>query len=127
MAILLAFNVSAESGTPLPSLAVTVDDYVYGSERSTPVVSGNLEGGAESYFIRRYSESGGDPWKEIDQRPVSLGMPTEGGRYELKVTVGATEGYSGGSAFCDFYVLPTDLDIGLSVKESIFSVTLSGI
>ena len=116
--MLLTLTVYADSPT-LPALAVTVEDYVYGSERSTPSVSGNLEGGGESYFIRPYSESGGGGWREITERPVSMGMPTEGGRYELKVTVGATASYSGGSAICDFNVLPTDLDIGLTVKDSI--------
>ena len=116
--MLLTLTVYADSPA-LPALAVTVEDYVYGSERSTPSVSGNLEGGTESYFIRPYSESGGGNWREITERPVSRGMPTEGGRYELKVTVGATASYGGGSAICDFNVLPTDLDIGLAVKDSI--------
>ena len=119
VAIVFGLSVSAESASPLPALAVTVDDYVYGSERSRPVVSGNLENGSESYFLRPYSQSGTGEWREITCRPVTDGMPTEGGRYELKVTVGATESYSGGSAVCDFYVLPTDLNIGLTVKESI--------
>ena len=111
----------AVGGTePLPDLSVTVESYIYGSERSEPTVSGNVEGGDVSYYLRRHTDGGLGVWREVTARPVSEGMPTEGGRYELKISVAPTVGYSGGSAICEFYVYPTDLELKLSIRESVY-------
>lgn len=112
--------VTASGIEPLPDLSVTVESYTYGSERSEPLVSGNIEGGRVSYYLRRHTDGGIGVWREITARPVSGGMPTEGGRYELKISVAPTVGYSGGSAICEFYVYPTDLEVKLSIKEKVY-------
>jgi len=120
MLVTLSSSAAAVGNAPLDSLSVSVESYTYGSERSMPAVTGNVEEGEERYYLRRHTDDGFGEWKEITERPLSLGMPTSGGRYELKVTVSPTENYSGGSAVCMFWVYPTELDVNLTVKERVY-------
>ena len=115
-----AISSFAEHRTPLAELAVEVESYTFGSERSEPVVVGNIENASEKYYLRRHTDDGSGEWREITARPVSDGMPTDGGRYELRVVVSESENYSGGEAVCEFYVYPTDLDISLSMTGDVY-------
>ena len=47
LVLMLVLTVSAAAA--LPELSVKVESYVYGSERSEPIVTGNLENGEERF------------------------------------------------------------------------------
>ena len=48
MLVTLSSSAAAVGNAPLDSLSVSVESYTYGSERSMPAVTGNVEEGEES-------------------------------------------------------------------------------
>ena len=73
------------------TLGVSVADWIYGNQASTPVITGNDGNGDVTYLYtgEGYSDSV---------------APQNAGTYSLEITVAETENYQGGKASCEFTI-----------------------
>lgn len=84
-------------------LQVSIDSWVEGQKAQTPVVTGNLGGGAETF---RYKPAG-KPDAAYQQEP-----PVKPGQYIVKATVPETENYLAGEATAGFELFPAPPQTG---------------
>ncbi|MBQ9727019.1 MAG: InlB B-repeat-containing protein, partial [Kiritimatiellae bacterium] len=78
---------------PLSALAVSLQGWTEGKTANTPVVSGNVGGGAETITY----------WSQDGETQLS-GQPTAAGTYTVKVSVPETANYQAGSATASFTI-----------------------
>ncbi|MBE6136054.1 MAG: hypothetical protein E7181_02150 [Erysipelotrichaceae bacterium] len=82
--------------------ALSLSNWIYNGEPSTPVLTGNNGNGEVIY---EYKEV------EADDSYYSTDVPTDVGTYTIRATIEETDNYFGGSATCDFSITqatPTD-------------------
>ena len=81
---------------------LSLSNWIYNGEPSTPVLTGNSGNGEVIY---EYKEVG------ADDSYYSTDVPTDVGTYTIRATIEETDNYFGGSATCDFSITqaaPTD-------------------
>ena len=77
------------------TLAVTIENWVYGEAAKAPVLTGNTGNGAVTYKYKV---------KDADDNTYSDTVPTDKGEYTLKAIVAATTNYNGGTATTNFQI-----------------------
>ena len=103
------------------SAAVTLDDWTYGENAKTPVVTGNAENGAVTY---RYKVKNASDY--LSEKP------TEAGSYTVEATIAPTDNYQETVVSDDFTIAPKALTVtGLTATDRAYasedtSVELSG-
>ena len=88
------------------NLKVTIEGWTYGERANTPSVTGNVGGG--SIFYRYTGTTNGGVEYDSDEAPALAGS------YTVKVSVGETANYLGGTAECKFIVERADTIINTS-------------
>ncbi|MBQ6371145.1 MAG: hypothetical protein IJJ21_06155, partial [Firmicutes bacterium] len=76
--------------------------WTYGSEANQPVVTGNLGGGAETYWYKE---------KDAPDSADTKDVPVDAGTYIVKAEIAETKNYKAGSATLDFTISPADLQV----------------
>ena len=79
--------------------SVSIKGWTYGSEANQPVVTGNLGGGAETYWYKE---------KDAPDSAYTKDVPVDAGTYVVKAEIAETKNYKAGSATLDFTISPVD-------------------
>jgi uncharacterized repeat protein (TIGR02543 family) len=90
------------SKAQLKTLAVTLENWVYGSKANTPVVEGYDGGGNVTYY---YKPKAAQDTAYSDEKPVTAG------EYTVKVVIAETAGYQEASATTDFVISKRTVDL----------------
>ena len=107
-----------KKGNINPTLSLS--NWIYNGEPSTPVLTGNSGNGEVIY---EYKEVG------ADDSYYSTDVPTDVGTYTIRATIEETDNYFGGSATCDFSITqatPTDYSKPTNLMAS-YGDKLSGV
>ena len=81
---------------------VSIQGWDYGSAANKPVVTGNLGGGAETYWYKA---------KDAPDSAYTKDVPVDAGTYTVKAEIAETKNYKAGSATLDFTISPIDLQV----------------
>ena len=94
---------------------ITMDDYIYGGEKSEPNITGNLGNGNVTYFIY----SGDDSSKAINWDTVTSSTSIAPGRYKMFAKVAETGNYNGATSnTVEFEVKTVSLDVTLKENDA---------
>lgn len=94
---------------------ITMDDYIYGGEKSEPNITGNLGNGNVTYFIY----SGDDSSKAINWDTVTSSISIAPGRYKMFAKVAETGNYNGATSnTVEFEVKTVSLDVTLKENDA---------
>ena len=94
---------------------ITMDDYIYGGEKSEPNITGNLGNGNVTYFIY----SGDDSSKAINWNTVTSSTSIAPGRYKMFAKVAETGNYNGATSnTVEFEVKTVSLDVTLKENDA---------
>ena len=99
------FEITATDITP----GITITGWTYGEAANDPVVSGNTGSGTETIT---YTGRNTTTYAE------SAAVPTGAGDYTVKVVIGATENYNGGTATADFTIAKADIAPTISIASA---------
>ncbi|MBP3673019.1 MAG: leucine-rich repeat protein [Oscillospiraceae bacterium] len=100
------FTVTVNKASITPT--VSLEDWTYGEDAKTPVVTGNTGNGAVTYLYKV---------KGAEDSTYSEDAPTVPGSYTVKATVAETTNYESGTATADFTIGTATLT-GVSVEQN---------
>ena len=101
------FTINKADITP----SVTVADWTYGGEASTPVVSGNLDNGTVAYEYKVLGAA---------DKTYTETVPTNAGNYTIRATIAATNNCNAGTATADFTIIKAELTPTVTIDGWIY-------
>lgn len=92
------------------SLQANITGWIYGSDTSTPSVTGNTGNGTVTYEYKV---------KNANDNTYSMEIPTNANTYTLRATVGSTTNYNGSTATKDFTISKKEVSVTSSSIDNI--------